>query len=73
MVRYLHMKAAKKLGENIRRVRMDKGLTQEDLCQKLGMDPSYLSNVESGNKNPTLATIEKIATALNVSIDELMK
>lgn len=67
------MKAAKKLGENIRRVRLDKGFTQDELCRKLGIDPSYLSNVESGNKNPTLATIEKIAKALDVSIDELMK
>lgn len=67
------MKAAKKLGENIRRVRLDRGLTQDDLCRKLSIDTSYLSNVESGNKNPTLATIEKIAKALDVSIDELMK
>jgi len=48
-------------------------MTQGDLCRKLEIDRAYMSNVENGNKNPTLATIEKIANALDVSIDELMK
>lgn len=65
--------SAKKLGDNIKRIRTEKGMTQGDLCRKLELDRSYMSNVENGNKNPTLATIEKIAKALGVSIDELMK
>ena len=65
--------SAKKLGDNIKRIRTAKGMTQGDLCRKLELDRSYMSNVENGNKNPTLATIEKIAKALGVSIDELMK
>ncbi len=65
--------SAKKLGVNIRRIREAKGMTQGDLCRKLEIDRAYMSNVENGNKNPTLATIEKIAKALGVSIDELMK
>ena len=65
--------SAKKLGDNIKRIRTAKGMTQGDLCRKLELDRSYMSNVENDNKNPTLATIEKIAKALGVSIDELMK
>lgn len=65
--------SAKKLGVNIKRIREAKGMTQGDLCRKLEIDRAYMSNVENGNKNPTLATIEKIAKALGVSIDELMK
>ncbi len=65
--------SAKKLGDNIKRIRTEKGMTQGDLCRKLELDRSYMSNVENGNKNPTLATIEKIAKALGVSIEELMK
>ncbi|OGM24336.1 DNA-binding protein [Candidatus Woesebacteria bacterium RIFCSPHIGHO2_01_FULL_39_28] len=65
--------SAKKLGVNIKRIRETKGMTQGDLCRKLEIDRAYMSNVENGNKNPTLATIEKIANALDVSIDELMK
>jgi len=64
---------AKKLGENIRRIRLAKGMTQGDLCRKLEVDRDYMSNVESGKKNPTLSTIGRIAKALNVSIEELMK
>ena len=42
---------AKKLGENIRRIRLAKGMTQGDLCRKLEVDCAYKSNVESGKKN----------------------
>ena len=65
--------SAKKLGENIRRIRLAKGMTQGDLCRKLEVDRAYMSNVESGKKNPTLSTITNIAKALAVSVDELLK
>ncbi len=65
--------SAKKLGENIKRIRAEKDMTQGDLCRALDLDRAYISNVENGNKNPTLATIEKIAGALSVSVDELLK
>ena len=65
--------SAKKLGENIRRIRLAKDMTQGDLCRKLAVDRAYMSNVESGKKNPTLSTITNIAKALGVSLDELLK
>ena len=65
--------SAIKLGENIRRIREEKGMTQIELCRKLKVDRAYMSNVENGKKNPTLSTIEKIAKALGVSLEELMK
>lgn len=65
--------SAKKLGQNIRRIRLAKGMTQGDLCRKLEVDCAYMSNIESGKKNPTLSTIERIAKALSVSVDELLK
>lgn len=64
---------AKRLGENIRRIRLAKEMTQGDLCRKLEVDRAYMSNIESGKKNPTLSTIERIAKALNVSIGELVR
>jgi len=64
---------AKKLGDNIKKIRLVKGMTQSDLCRKLKIDRAYMSNIESGNKNPTLLTITKIATTLGVSADELLK
>ncbi len=64
---------AKKLGNNIKKIRITKGMTQGDLCRKLKIDRAYMSNIESGNKNPTLLTITKLATALGVPINELLK
>ena len=66
-------KSAKKLGDNIRRIRLAKDMTQGDLCRKLGLDRAYMSNVESGKKNPTLSTIEKIAKALAVKAKDLLE
>jgi transcriptional regulator with XRE-family HTH domain len=66
-------RSAQKLALNIQKIRRLKGMTQGDLCRILNVDRSYMSNVENGKKNPTLSTIEKIARALNVSIDELLK
>lgn len=65
--------SAKKLGDNIKRIRFTKDMTQGDLCRKLEVDRAYMSNIESGKKNPTLSTIERIAKALGVSIEELIK
>jgi transcriptional regulator with XRE-family HTH domain len=65
--------SARKLGENIRKIREEKQMTQIELCRKLSVDRAYMSNVENGKKNPTLLTMEKIAKALGVSIEELMK
>ncbi len=65
--------SAKKLGDNIKKIRLAKGMTQGDLCRALELDRAYMSNIESGNKNPTLATITNIAKALGVPCDELLK
>ncbi len=65
--------SAKRLGDNIKRIRLASNMTQSDLCQKLEVDGAYMSNVESGKKNPTLSTITNIAKALDVSVDELLK
>ncbi len=65
--------SAKILGNNIRRIRQERGMTQSDLCRSLEVDRAYMSNIESGKKNPTLSTIERIAKALGVQSSELLK
>lgn len=65
--------SAKRLGSNIKKIRLAKKMSQGDLCRKLSVDRAYMSNVENGKKNPTLATITKIAEALGVSVDLLLK
>ena len=51
--------------EAIIRQRLKKGLTQKQLAQKMGTKQSALSRLESGNYNPSLAFLKKVATALN--------
>lgn len=65
--------SARKLGANIKKIRLVKKMSQGDLCRKLSVDRAYMSNVENGKKNPTLVTITRIADALNVSLDTLLK
>ncbi|MBL8158288.1 helix-turn-helix transcriptional regulator [bacterium] len=62
-----------KLGRNIKRLREYRKMSQGDICRAVGLDRAQMSNIEAGKGNPTLATIEKIARALSVSTDELLK
>ena len=64
---------AQKLGENLKRIRTAKGISQGEIGRILETDKGFISNIENGKTNPTLATISKLAKALGVSIDELLK
>jgi transcriptional regulator with XRE-family HTH domain len=64
---------AKKLGENLKKIRTKKDITQTQLAEILGVDKSFVSNIENGKTNPTLSTITNLAQALNVSTNELLK
>lgn len=48
-------------------------MSQGDICRALDVDRAYISNLESGKRNPTLATIKRIADALGVSVADLTK
>ncbi|HET8574860.1 MAG TPA: helix-turn-helix transcriptional regulator [Candidatus Paceibacterota bacterium] len=63
----------KRLGKNIKRIREQKNMSQGDICRATRLDRAQVSNIESGNGNPTLATIERLAGALGVTSDELLK
>lgn len=64
---------AKKLGENLKRFRTEKGLSQTDIANSLGVSRGFISNIESGKRNPTLSTITRLAKAVGVTPDELLK
>ena len=66
-------KISKKLGENIKRIRLRRKIAQGDIWRKLDMDRSYMSEIAGGKKNITLGVLEKLAGALDVSVDELLK
>jgi len=69
----MQQKLSKKLGVNIKKIRTAKKMTQGDICRTLMMDRSYMSAIESGKKNITLAVLEKLARALLVSPSDLLK
>lgn len=59
------------LARAIRKIRTDAGLSQKDLAQRLGLDPSQMSRLEHGDANPTWGTVKRIAAALDVTLAEL--
>jgi len=62
------------LAENIRRLRKKKGLSQEKLARLADISNNTLIKIEQGiAKEPTITTVSKVASALGVSIDELVK
>jgi len=64
---------SKKLGQNIKRIRRSRKMSQGDICRKLDMDRSYMSAIEGGKKNITIQQLERLAQALGVSVDKLLK
>lgn len=66
-------KISVQLGQNMKRIRAKKKMSQGDIARALEVDRGYISNIENGKKNPTIATIQKLANALGVSADELLK
>ncbi len=64
---------SKKLGKNLRRIRTEKGMSQGDICRALNLDRAHICNIENGKQNPTLDTIAKIAKALGITSDQLLK
>ncbi len=65
------MKLLVLLGKRIKALRERKGLTQEELEEKTGVNTKYISAIERGQKNATIKTLEKIAKGLDVELYEL--
>ena len=60
-------------GDKLRQIRVKRALSQQDLEQTTGIAQSTISNLELGNRPARLSTIRKLAEALNVEPNELMK
>ena len=64
---------AKIVGKRIRNYRTQLGLSQEKLAELSGCHPTYIGQLERGEKNATLESIDKIATSLNISLSNLFE
>ncbi|HJZ16772.1 MAG TPA: helix-turn-helix transcriptional regulator [Stellaceae bacterium] len=67
------MDMRKLVGRNVKRIRQDRGLTQEELAERSGFSQQYISGLEQGRRNPTIVSIYELATALGVSHMELVR
>lgn len=61
------------LGNRIRELRQQTGLSQEKFALKIGMDRTYFASVEAGKRNIAIANIKKIADGLGVTLCELFQ
>ncbi|HVZ39150.1 MAG TPA: helix-turn-helix transcriptional regulator [Candidatus Kapabacteria bacterium] len=60
------------VGANIRRLRLEKGLSQEDLADKAGIHRTYVGSVERGERNISVENVARLARALKVRPHELL-
>jgi transcriptional regulator with XRE-family HTH domain len=60
------------LGRNVRRLRQQKGLTQEELAFEAEIDLTYMGGIERGRRNPSLRVIARVAKALSVAPAKLL-
>lgn len=62
-----------KLGNRIRELRQNTGLSQEKFALKIGMDRTYFASVEAGKRNIAIENIKKIADGLEITLSQLFE
>lgn len=67
------MGLAEVFGTNVRRRRQARGLSQEALADAVGLAPTYVGQIERGRRNPTLAVVERFASALDIAPLDLLR
>jgi len=67
------MSLSKTFGRNVRRVRKERGLSQEALADEVGLAVTYVGQIERGIRNPTLEIVERLARALKVKPLDLLQ
>lgn len=61
------------VGSNVRRLRLERELTQERFAELSGLSQQYISDLERGRRNPTIVTLYEIAVALSVTPVDLLQ
>lgn len=67
------MEIRQRLGRNIRKLRKEKGWSQEAYADEVGIHRTYVSDIERGARNPTILIVEKLARTLGVSASSLLE
>ena len=66
------MDIRQRLGRNLRRLRMEKGWSQEAFADEAGIHRTYVSDIERGARNPTIAIVEQLAKPLGIPPGRLL-
>ena len=69
----VHGDLQRALGENLRTLRVRRGMSQEDFAEFLGVHRTYMGGVERGERNLTLRSVEKLAERLDVDPVSLLR
>lgn len=64
------MDVRERVGWNLRRLRAERGITQENFGTDSGFDRAYISGMERGVRNPSILVLERVAKALKVDVGE---
>ena len=66
------MDVRERVGRNVRRYRVEKGVSQEELAHRCELDRTYVSGIERGIRNPTVVVLERIAGVLEIETSVLL-
>lgn len=69
---HLRMDVLERLALNLRRLRHEAGLSQEELSELSNIHQTYLSGLEGGKRNPSIRVLDRLASALKVDISVLL-
>jgi transcriptional regulator with XRE-family HTH domain len=61
------------LGRNLRRARLDRELTQEEVAERSGVHATEVSRIESGKRDPQVSTVQRLAEAVGLSASDLLR
>jgi transcriptional regulator with XRE-family HTH domain len=61
-----------RLASNLRRLRLERGWSQEDYADRANVHRTYVSDIERGARNPTITVVEKLAVPLQISASDLL-
>jgi len=67
------MDICKRFGRNVKKYRLEKGLSQEQLANLAELDRTYIPSIEKGERNVSIVVAHRLATALDIAIQDLFE
>jgi XRE family transcriptional regulator, fatty acid utilization regulator len=61
------------LGRNLRRARLDREMTQEEVAERSGVHATEVSRIEGGKRDPQVSTVQRLAEAVGLSASDLLR